>query len=342
MAVEALVRQTGFEEQAIVHAVHYIVTREYTQRPPPNAVATAPLEIGQGFGVLMPGVQGLGLLETQERKSCWSGSPTAKTQNSTDAQAPPSSPPLSRSPHAPTTGFIISALDPQTQRWGVELGKTRSRVANVLTKNIAIDTSRPLFTDSITYRPNVAALLQSLAEQPVHNTIHFIAQTLPSHCCCMRVVVQQSLTHFNGGDRMSSELPMCVENVKNQCARCGAQRSDEVKLKACAGCKMVLYCSRQCQTKDWDGHKDLCRKMAEAPAASKAAQPAAVAAAAVAMRPIGAPNFAASAPIVVPAAAAAAARAAAAPSTAAAPVAGAAASFAAFTRNVGSLSVNAK
>jgi len=148
-------------------------------------------------------------------------------------------------------------------------------------------------------------------------------------------VVQQSLTHFNGGDRMSSELPMCVENIKNQCARCGAQRSDEVKLKACAGCKIVLYCSRQCQTQDWDGHKDLCRKMAEAPAASKAAQPAAVVAAAVAMRPIGAPNFAASAPIVVRAAAAA-------PSTAAAPVAGAAASFAAFTRNVGSLSVNAK
>ena len=121
------------------------------------------------------------------------------------------------------------------------------------------------------------------------------------------------------------------------------QRSDEVKLKVCAGCKMVLYCSRQCQTQDWDGHKDLCRKMAEAPATSKAAQPAvAVAAAAVAVRPIGAPNFAASAPIVVPAAAAAAARAAAAPSTATAPVAGAAASFAAFTRNVGSLSVNAK
>ena len=45
MAVEALVRQTGFEEQAIVHAVHHIVTREYTQRPPPNAFTTAPLEI---------------------------------------------------------------------------------------------------------------------------------------------------------------------------------------------------------------------------------------------------------------------------------------------------------
>jgi len=86
----------------------------------------------------------------------------AKTQNSTDAQTPPTSPPLSCSPHAPTTGFIISALDPQTQRWGVELGKTRSRIANVQTKNNAIDTSRPLFTDSITYRPNVAALLQSL------------------------------------------------------------------------------------------------------------------------------------------------------------------------------------
>jgi len=46
MAVEALVHETGFEDQAVVHVVHHIITREYTLRPPPKAVATAPLEIG--------------------------------------------------------------------------------------------------------------------------------------------------------------------------------------------------------------------------------------------------------------------------------------------------------
>jgi hypothetical protein len=52
---------------------------------------------------------------------------------------------------------------------------------------------------------------------------------------------------------------VCVEEDKNGCARCGAQRSAEVKMKACAGCKMVLYCSQQCQAEDWEGHKDRCR-----------------------------------------------------------------------------------
>jgi hypothetical protein len=46
MAVEALVHETGFEDQAVVHVVHHIITREYSLRPPPKAAATAPLEIG--------------------------------------------------------------------------------------------------------------------------------------------------------------------------------------------------------------------------------------------------------------------------------------------------------
>ncbi len=66
---------------------------------------------------------------------------------------------------------------------------------------------------------------------------------------------------------------VCVEKDKNRCARCGAQRSAEMKMKACAGCKTVLYCSKQCQAEDWEGHKGRCRRLSQAASsAPKAAQ----------------------------------------------------------------------
>jgi hypothetical protein len=65
---------------------------------------------------------------------------------------------------------------------------------------------------------------------------------------------------------------LCVENDK-RCTRCGAQRSAELKLKRCMGCMTVLYCSKQCQAEDWEGHKDLCHRLSEA---ASAASPASV------------------------------------------------------------------
>jgi len=36
--------------------------------------------------------------------------------------------------------------------------------------------------------------------------------------------------------------------------------SSSIVLKNCGGCKQKLYCSRECQTSDWNSHKLVCNK----------------------------------------------------------------------------------
>jgi hypothetical protein len=37
-------------------------------------------------------------------------------------------------------------------------------------------------------------------------------------------------------------------------------------MKRCAGCRAVVYCSRECQKEDWPDHKQHCRDLAQDPA----------------------------------------------------------------------------
>ncbi len=58
---------------------------------------------------------------------------------------------------------------------------------------------------------------------------------------------------------------MTDENVassKSSCASCGVTESDEIKLKDCAACYLVRYCSVKCQKEHWCKHKQACRKRA--------------------------------------------------------------------------------
>jgi hypothetical protein len=46
------------------------------------------------------------------------------------------------------------------------------------------------------------------------------------------------------------------------CTNCGAEPSEEVKLQTCSGCKIVCYCSRDCQRQSWNNeHKVECKPM---------------------------------------------------------------------------------
>ncbi|KAL3229484.1 hypothetical protein MRX96_023577, partial [Rhipicephalus microplus] len=61
-------------------------------------------------------------------------------------------------------------------------------------------------------------------------------------------------------DKKSSAkaAPAALKTAQRKCAKCG--KSEDVKLKKCALCvqqKMdpVYYCSRECQTEDWDEHQ---------------------------------------------------------------------------------------
>ena len=53
---------------------------------------------------------------------------------------------------------------------------------------------------------------------------------------------------------------MMSEEVIGSCANCG--KGEGAKLKACHACKLVKYCSRDCQIAHRPQHKKTCRKCA--------------------------------------------------------------------------------
>ena len=50
--------------------------------------------------------------------------------------------------------------------------------------------------------------------------------------------------------------------VVDVCANCGEESSDDIKLKNCAACRLVKYCSADCQMTHRKQHKEVCKKRA--------------------------------------------------------------------------------
>ena len=51
--------------------------------------------------------------------------------------------------------------------------------------------------------------------------------------------------------------------ANTSCANCNKAESDDIKLKTCTACKLVKYCSRQCQAAHRPQHKNMCKKRVE-------------------------------------------------------------------------------
>ena len=51
-------------------------------------------------------------------------------------------------------------------------------------------------------------------------------------------------------------------HIISACANCGKGEEESVSLKNCVACKMVKYCSRDCQKAHRSQHKKECRKRA--------------------------------------------------------------------------------
>jgi len=49
---------------------------------------------------------------------------------------------------------------------------------------------------------------------------------------------------------------------QGRCGKCNEVK-DRVKLMLCQGCKVMNYCSKECQRADWDRHKEGCRTLVE-------------------------------------------------------------------------------
>jgi endogenous inhibitor of DNA gyrase (YacG/DUF329 family) len=54
---------------------------------------------------------------------------------------------------------------------------------------------------------------------------------------------------------------MSEKALRIHCAVCGKAAAQEEKLRVCSGCKVVPYCSKQCQMDDWKLHKQACQAM---------------------------------------------------------------------------------
>jgi hypothetical protein len=51
-----------------------------------------------------------------------------------------------------------------------------------------------------------------------------------------------------------------TEDADEVCAKCGKSAADDVKPKICTACKMVKYCSVECQKNHWSKHKKACKE----------------------------------------------------------------------------------
>lgn len=71
--------------------------------------------------------------------------------------------------------------------------------------------------------------------------ILFVARAIPPPCRCMRFAAAEANAELTGMKAREESALLCVETDKSRCTQCGAQRSPQMKLKACAGCKLVLY-----------------------------------------------------------------------------------------------------
>jgi hypothetical protein len=52
--------------------------------------------------------------------------------------------------------------------------------------------------------------------------------------------------------------PVPAAVVRNMCAACGKEGGASGSLLTCSRCKVVRYCSQNCQREDWKGHKKSC------------------------------------------------------------------------------------
>ena len=49
--------------------------------------------------------------------------------------------------------------------------------------------------------------------------------------------------------------------AERRCGGCGIWQSHtEVKLDRCSVCRLVYYCSKECQKQDWKAHKQCCKR----------------------------------------------------------------------------------
>ena len=57
---------------------------------------------------------------------------------------------------------------------------------------------------------------------------------------------------------MRDDYSLCTLAPMEKCAVCGKQGKASA-IPRCSRCKMIRYCSRACQSRDWPHHKTACK-----------------------------------------------------------------------------------
>ena len=71
-------------------------------------------------------------------------------------------------------------------------------------------------------------------------------------------VVSEAATSKNEIDLMKYREKFCRTA---DCGACGASETEPLEFKKCGGCKLVVYCSENCQKQDWENHAKFCKKL---------------------------------------------------------------------------------
>ena len=107
-------------------------------------------------------------------------------------------------------------------------------------------------------RDEIYGIRQKEVLPPVLDQVHVRFQDCPGGLDFQRDLFDVINGIGNLGEERSS-------NTKYSCVTCGATEAKEnAKLMKCARCKLVSYCSKECQRKDWKSHKTFCKAVTSA------------------------------------------------------------------------------
>jgi len=71
-----------------------------------------------------------------------------------------------------------------------------------------------------------------------------------------------SASTADNGDDDNNNKEHIPPDICANCANCGKGEESSNSLKTCTACKLVKYCSRDCQVAHWPQHKKECKKKA--------------------------------------------------------------------------------
>lgn len=85
-----------------------------------------------------------------------------------------------------------------------------------------------------------------------------------SYVCCdataCRYILQKKVVEMGRRHERAGHASYRVPIDLQSCALCGSTANDVVRLRKCASCQIVAYCSEKCQRADWKaGHKKTCQ-----------------------------------------------------------------------------------